>query len=137
MAKNILQEIVRGMFLNSVRVLRCLDAIGRNADLAYDAVQCGDFEMLAGAVKRSWGSNKDLDSGTNPAEVERILELIDDHAISAKLLGAGGGGYLLIFAKDAASAQTIRAVLAANPPNMRARFVDFSLSNLGLQVTRS
>jgi galactokinase/mevalonate kinase-like predicted kinase len=137
LAKNILQEIVRGMFLNSARVLSCLDEIGGNADLAYDAIQKGDYQMLAETVRRSWQSNKALDSGTNPPEVEAILDVIGYHALSAKLLGAGGGGYLLIFARHAAAAETIRQRLTANPPNSRARFVDFSLSTLGLQVTRS
>jgi galactokinase/mevalonate kinase-like predicted kinase len=137
LAKNILQEIVRGMFLNSSRILSCLESIRNNATLAHDAVQRGDFEMLAEAVASSWRANKELDGGTNPDEIDRILESIRDRAISAKLLGAGGGGYLLIFAKDAVSAQMIRSTLNDNPPNPRARFVDFSLSNLGLQVTRS
>ena len=56
---------------------------------------------------------------------------------AAKLLGAGGGGYLLLFAADEAAAARIRDTLTANPPNPRARFVDFSLSDTGLQVTRS
>ena len=54
-----------------------------------------------------------------------------------KLLGAGGGGYLLMLAKDADAAGRIRRYLTENPPNTRARFVDFALSNTGLQITRS
>ena len=53
------------------------------------------------------------------------------------MLGAGGGGYLLLFAKDTGAATRIRQQLIAHPPNPRARFVNFSLSDTGLQVTRS
>ncbi len=56
---------------------------------------------------------------------------------SAKLLGAGGGGYLLMFADDAASGLRIRERLAEDPPNERARFVDIAVSQTGLEVTRS
>jgi galactokinase/mevalonate kinase-like predicted kinase len=56
---------------------------------------------------------------------------------AAKLLGAGGGGYLLLFAHDEDTAGRIRRTLTANPPNQRARFVDFGVSDTGLQVTRS
>ena len=56
---------------------------------------------------------------------------------AAKLLGAGGGGYLLMFASDENAAARIKHRLTSQPPNPRARFVDFSLSATGLQVTRS
>lgn len=93
--------------------------------------------MLAAAVRASWRLNQRLDSGTNPPEVQAILDSIGDHLAAAKLLGAGGGGYLLLFARDEAAAARIKQVLTARPPNSRARFVDFSLSQTGLQVTRS
>jgi hypothetical protein len=42
-----------------------------------------------------------------------------------------------MFARDEAAAASIKQILTARPPNSRARFVDFSLSESGLQVTRS
>jgi len=52
-------------------------------------------------------------------------------------LGRAAGGYLLFLAKDPAAAVRLKAELQSNPPNPRARFVDFNLSETGLQVTRS
>jgi hypothetical protein len=40
-------------------------------------------------------------------------------------------------AKDPDAARWIRKHLKENPPNRRARFVDWSISTEGLQVTRS
>jgi CheY-like chemotaxis protein len=73
----------------------------------------------------------------NPPAVAQVLAGIKDYLGAAKLLGAGGGGYLLLFAKDETAAAKIKQELAAHPPNSRARFVDFSLSETGLQLTRS
>jgi hypothetical protein len=42
-----------------------------------------------------------------------------------------------MLAKDKAAARLIRDKLMANPPNARARFVNYELSNTGLQLTRS
>ena len=42
-----------------------------------------------------------------------------------------------MFAKDESAAGRIRETLANQPPNTRARFVDFTLSDTGLQLTRS
>jgi galactokinase/mevalonate kinase-like predicted kinase len=66
-----------------------------------------------------------------------MFDIVGDNLAAAKLLGAGGGGYLLMFAKNEAAAAKIKQTLTARPPNPRARFVDFSLSETGLQVTRS
>ena len=137
MAKNILAEIVRGMFLNSPSHLGIIADIGANADFAGAAMQKCDYDMLLSAIRNSWRLNQQLDAGTNPPGVGAILERAGEGLAAAKLLGAGGGGYLLMFARDEDAAAQIKHRLTSQPPNPRARFVDFSLSATGLQVTRS
>ena len=137
LAKNILAEIVREIFLNSPRCLSTVAEIATNADLAGTAIQTCDYSLLLTAIRHSWSLNQRLDSGTNPPGVQQILHQVEDYLGAAKLLGAGGGGYLLLFAKDENAGARIRQALLAAPPNPRARFVDFSLSETGLQVTRS
>ena len=137
MAKGILHEVVRGVFLNSPRHLEVLEQIGAAADLAFAALQEARYDRLADAVRRSWELNQDLDRGTNPPEVQGVINRVEDYLTACKLLGAGGGGYLLMLAKDPEAAARVRATLADSPPNPRARFVHFALSDTGLQLTRS
>lgn len=137
LAKNILREIVRGIFLNSPGHIRLVEEIGANALVAFNAAQRDDYAGLANAVRHSWHLNQRLDSGTNPESVQAILDPISDYLDATKLLGAGGGGYLLMMARDEQAAEKIRQILTANPPNPRARFVNFSVSDTGLQLTRS
>jgi galactokinase/mevalonate kinase-like predicted kinase len=137
LAKNILAEIVRGMFLNSPSHLGVLAEIRANADFASNAVQKCDYDLLAAAVAQTWRLNQRLDAGANPPEVREIFDRIKDYLAAGKLLGAGGGGYAVFFPKDEPAAAKIRQILTENPPNDRARFVDFNLSETGLQVTRS
>ncbi|MEX0321741.1 MAG: bifunctional fucokinase/fucose-1-phosphate guanylyltransferase [Puniceicoccaceae bacterium] len=136
-AKNVLGEIVRGMFLNDQNRLKAIDGIARNAEHIREVLQEGSYEGFAKAVARSWELNQALDSGTNPPEVQALLEPIEQWIGGCKLLGAGGGGYLLILAKDSNCAQKIKEHLEHNPPNDRARFVSINVSTEGLQVTRS
>ena len=82
-------------------------------------------------------SNQRLDAGTNPPAIQAILDPIRDWVAGGKLLGAGGGGFLLLFAKDTEAAHRLRNHLEQHPPNPRARFINLSLSETGLQVTRS
>jgi galactokinase/mevalonate kinase-like predicted kinase len=137
MAKSILAEIVRGIFLNSPAHLAVLSEIGGNARRAAEAVQTCDYELLLGAIRQSWALNQRLDSGTNPPPVQAILDRVHSHVSACKLLGAGGGGYMLFFARDADAGTRIRQILTADPPNPRARFVDFAVSDVGLELTRS
>lgn len=136
-AKGILQQIVRGMFLNDRGRLAILAQIGANAGAAAAAIAQSDYPALAGVVRRSWELNQQLDQGTNPLAVQAILDRVAPHLAAAKLLGAGGGGYLLMLAHDAKAADRIRQTLTTRPPNQRARFVAVALSETGFQVTRS
>ena len=74
MAKDILQEIVRGMFLNSRDHLEVVREIARHARRAAEVVQRRDFAGLAAAVAHSWDLNQRLDAGTNPPAVAAILD---------------------------------------------------------------
>lgn len=43
----------------------------------------------------------------------------------------------MLLAKDEVAAERLRRELTENPPNARARFVQFGVSRTGLQLTRS
>lgn len=136
-AKGILAEIVRKMFLNSGHHLTLLSEMNAHALDMYEAILKGDFEEYGRLVGKSWEQNKALDSGTNPPAVEAIIDQIKDYASGYKLPGAGGGGYLYMVAKDPEAAVQIKRILNANPQNGNARFVEMSLSDKGLQISRS
>ena len=136
-AKSILAEIVRRMFLNSNKQLALLREMKAHTMAMYEALQRRDFRHTGLLMRETWRQNQALDSGTNPAEVKRLTDLVDDLCLGYKLPGAGGGGYLYMMAKDPEAAARIRQVLGANRMNANARFVDMTLSKTGLQVSRS
>ena len=136
-AKHILQHIVKRMFLNQHDELALLRQMKEHTLQMYDALQRQDFQLYGQLVRRTWQQNQTLDSGTNPPEVARLTDLVDDLCLGYKLPGAGGGGYLYMIAKDPDAAARIRQILSQNPLNSRARFVDMKLSDTGLEVSRS
>ncbi len=137
LARNILSEIVQSIFLNSRKTIATIEDIAFNADFAADAIQRNDAITLREAIRRSWELNCALDSGTCPPEVRAITSRIEPFAPAFKLIGAGGGGYIIIFAPDVAAAAAIQETLRMNPPNPRARFISMALSQTGMQITRS
>ena len=136
-AKGILAEIVRGMFLNSTEHLEILDQMKTHALDLHDAIQRNDFQTMGRLIRKTWTQNQRLDSGTNPASVKAITDMIDDLCLGYKLPGAGGGGYLYMVAKDEDAASRIKKILTSNPPNDKARFVDMTLSHKGLEISKS
>ena len=136
-AKQILAEIVRRMFLNQHDQLLLLRLMKDQAVEMHDAIQRHDFTAMGRLLRQNWQHNQMLDSGTNPAAVQRLTALVDDLCLGYKLPGAGGGGYLYMVAKDPEAASRIRHILTADRQNPTARFVDMSLSATGLQVSRS
>lgn len=136
-AKNILADIVRGMFLNSSEHLTILEEIKNHAENSSRALSTKDFEGLARNICRSWELNQQLDRGTNTPEIQKLIERIAPWSIGHKLLGAGGGGFMIILTENENGANQIRHELTTNPVNSRARFVEFQISQTGLQVTKS
>ncbi len=136
-AKQILAEIVRKMFLNQHEELLMLREMKMLALEMADAIQCQDYERTGRLLRQNWLQNQALDSGTNPAEVRCMTDLVDDLCLGYKLPGAGGGGFLYMMAKDVEAAARIKQIILANQKNPNARFVRMSLSENGLQVSRS
>ena len=136
-AKQILTQIVRRMFLNQHDELQLLREMKQHAHAMYEAIQRDQFAEMGRLIRCTWQQNQQLDSGTNPPEVARLTRLIDDFCLGYKLPGAGGGGYLYMVAKDPEAAARIRQTLNEHQLNANARFVDMTLSETGLQVSRS
>ena len=136
-AKSILAEIVRRMFLNHSGEIRQLREMKDHTMEMYEAIQQNDFRRMGLLVRKTWAQNQALDYGTNPQAVSKLTDLIDDLCMGYKLPGAGGGGYLYMIAKDPEAAVRIKQILTENSTNRNARFVEMTLSTIGLQISRS
>lgn len=136
-AKQILAEIVRGMFLNDNRHLDLLAQMKQHAMNVFDTLQKNEFESFGRQVRLTWEQNKTLDAGTNPPVIDELCRRVDDLCYGYKLPGAGGGGFMYMIAKDAEAACRIRRLLLDNPLTPNARFVKMGVSRTGLQISRS
>ena len=136
-ARSILADIVRGLFLNRPEHLAVIKSIGAHARHFYQVLLQHDVDRFAEGLCESWRLNQLLDPGTNVPEVEALIARCGSALAGCKLAGAGGGGFLLMQAQDPEAAHWIRQTLEQEPSNARARFVDWSVSDAGMQITRS
>ncbi|MFZ2055287.1 MAG: L-fucokinase [Candidatus Aminicenantales bacterium] len=135
LAKNILADVV-GNYLNRDRLsLETLRQIHGFPPAIAEAMSQKSVERFGRLIDAAWGFKKTLDPESTTPVIERILKSLGKHIFGATLLGAGGGGFLLLVCRSKDDAQTVRHLLAENPPNRRARFFEFEVNREGLVVT--
>ncbi|MBD3183136.1 hypothetical protein GF312_12650 [Candidatus Poribacteria bacterium] len=133
-AKNILQNIVGGYLDREPNVIKTIHQLKQISMEMKEQLDARDIESFGENISRVWELNKALDPGTSNGDIEAIFDRIEDLIYGAKLLGAGGGGFLFIVTKGAKKSEKIRKILIENPPNNRARFFDFQVDYEGLRV---
>ena len=79
-----------------------------------------DIDAFGGNIGEVWELNKTLDPGTSNEQIEGILSRIGDLICGAKLLGAGGGGFLLMVTEGIEEARKVKLILTDEAPNDRA-----------------
>lgn len=135
LAKNILRSIVGKYLDRNHRTLDTLAKLHAYPPLAADAMRCKDTARFGRMIDLAWRLNKQLDPDSSNPKVEEIFARFEPYMLGAKLLGAGGGGFLLVVCKSPALAVAARKDLTDNPPNPLARFFEFSISRTGLEVS--
>ena len=135
LAKNILHQVV-GRYLDRNRAAMAAQrAIHALPPHVARAMARKDLPAFGRLVDVAWRQNTCLDPGSTTPQVDAILDRLGPHIHGAKLVGAGGGGFMLIICKTPDDAAAVRQMLQADPPNDRARFFDFDISTRGLVVT--
>jgi len=135
LAKNILHEVV-GLYLDRDRgAMETLRRLHAFPPLMAEAMGMRDIERFGELIDVAWKLNVDLDPDHTTPIIEELRAQIRPHVLGAKLLGAGGGGFLLMVCKSPEDAAAVRRMLEKRPPNDKARFFDYSISCVGLVVT--
>lgn len=135
LAADILQKVV-GRYLardpESIRIVRDLKA---GAERMHAELAGGDIDGFARSLLDYWTLKRSFDPGSTTGEIEALFDQVRDELAGYELPGAGGGGFLLLVAKDAASAGRVRAKLDALKPNRTARLYEADIDDRGLRVT--
>jgi D-glycero-alpha-D-manno-heptose-7-phosphate kinase len=113
---------------NSDYLMRMLKMVERGHSLLVSRREMGVFGEL---LDQAWNLKKQLSPDVSNSTVDRMYELArSSGAIGGKLLGAGGGGFLLLFV-PLERQDRVRAVLADFPE------VPFRMSQTGSHIIHS
>jgi galactokinase/mevalonate kinase-like predicted kinase len=135
LAKNILQQVVGRYLDRDRRAMATLRQIGALASQTAEAMARKDLAAFGRLIDVAWRLNRQLDPNSSNDRIQELLARVAPHVHGAKLLGAGGGGFLLLVCKSPEDAGRVRSMLEAAPPNELARFFDFEVSEKGLEVS--
>ncbi len=135
LAKNILEHVVARYLDRDRSAMETLRRIHALPPRVAEAMARKDLAAFGGRIDEAWELNKALDPDSTNEAIESLLARVRPHVAGAKLLGAGGGGFLLMVCRSPSDAAAVREMLEAEPPNDRARFFDYRISAEGLVVT--
>jgi fucokinase len=128
-AKNLLQQVVKSYLAREVATVQVLHSIKTLATEMAWAMSEGDWTYLGQLLDRHWELNKVLDPNTTNAPINTLLRSVRPHITGAKLAGAGGGGFLIMLARDPDSASALRRELGEG-------VCSFRIANEGLRVAQ-
>ncbi len=135
LAKNILQNVVHRYLARDPEVLRALAQLQAGAQEMRLAIETRDLDGFGAGLRRYGELKKQIDPTATNAAIEQLIARVEPLSSGHVLPGAGGGGFLLILARDEDAARRLRADLTARPSHPGARFFDFRIDEQGLDVS--
>ena len=91
-------------------MLASLDGVAALGQQVRQILEAGDTHGFAGLLHEHWQGKRRRSVGMTSDEIDRWYEVgIANGALGGKLVGAGGGGFLLFYAEDT---QSLRAAMA-------------------------
>ena len=78
-----------------------LDELVRTVDKVYERLSVGDIDCIGEELDRTWQIKKDLAGGISNPDIDKMYNIArSGGAIGGKILGAGGGGFMLLYVPE-------------------------------------
>jgi len=135
MAKDILETVVGGWLLRDPRRVAAVEGLKAGAEAMRSSLLDGDLDGFAERLAEYWRLKRVMDPASTNDAIEAMIEPVERDLAAWTLAGAGGGGFMLLVAKDARAADRVRDRLRHRPPAPGAREVDLQVAPSGLDVT--
>ena len=90
---------------------KMLDDLVLTVDKVYEELNKNNIDIVGSELNRTWQIKKSLSSGISNELIDNMYNVaINAGAIGGKILGAGGGGFMLLYVKDDKKAKVREAL---------------------------
>ncbi len=124
-------EVLENQKKNFKSNINRLEKIKENADLFYQDIKLNkkiDLKKLGNLINKSWEEKKKLSEKISLKKIDTIIKsAIKVGCYGSKLLGAGGGGFIIIFGKE-------RHIKVMMKKHKELVYLKFNLSSVGSEV---
>lgn len=133
MAKNILEQVVWNWLVLEPAAVDAVRRLRTNAERMRGALHAGDLARTLAELDEYRECKRQIDPGSCPASFDALAERWKRELSSWCFAGAGGGGFMLLVARDARAAQALAARIEREAPHPRARAFAFEVDPVGLR----
>jgi fucokinase len=116
LAKNVLQRVVDRYLARDPETIEILDRMPILAREVADGLRAGDMRMVGDAFSKTWEWHKKLEPSSSNPDIDRVFEAAEPYVWGARLVGAGGGGFMVIIARSREDAAELRELLPRVQP---------------------
>ena len=134
LAKGILRAIMARYISRDPEVVGILKEIQEIAVAMRDALLDRDMATFGELMNRHWEANKVLDPGSTNPFIDRLFEQFGPYILGGKLVGAGGGGFAEVVARDGDAARELARMLERTYPDSDVRVWPCRVVEEGLVV---
>jgi fucokinase len=132
-ARNLLQQVVGSYLARETACVQVLHSIKTLAlEMSY-AMSEGDWDHLGELLDRHWALNRVLDPNTTNAPINQLLDTVRPYIRGVKLAGAGGGGFLILLAREGA-VDKLKRFLCDRAAESGGAIYDWCIAAEGLRV---
>lgn len=135
-AKSILREVVLRYLGRDPLAMQALYQLRALAPQLHRAFERFDLELVGTLVNQAWLLNKALDPQTSYPALERLFRALAPEVYGLKLVGAGGGGFLIALGKRPDTRHVVAELLARDREFAHGYVVESALWRGGLTVSR-
>ena len=135
LARDILEKVIGRYLAREPQAIRIVDRLKRGAEVMGAAIEAGDVDAFCEGVAAYWSLKRAFDPAATNDRVEAIAATHAADLGAWELPGAGGGGFVLMIARDEAAAARIRNRVDRDSANELVRRFPLEIDREGLRVT--